>query len=156
MTEMSLGQFNYYEVRAHTKSISEGVRTQGAQEIDGADVLFRRVAALIIDHIILAIVVVPSILIDERTIALVLIFIIGYFPALEALCGATPGKSISGIKVIDGTGDPPRLRNCVVRHVFRLVDVWPTAYILGGSVVLISRNHQRIGDMIAGTYVVRA
>jgi uncharacterized RDD family membrane protein YckC len=42
-----------------------------------------------------------------------------------------------------------------VRTILRIVDSLPAFYLLGFIVVVASKEKQRIGDMAAGTVVVR-
>jgi uncharacterized RDD family membrane protein YckC len=68
--------------------------------------------------------------------------------------GQTPGKRLRKIKVVRMDGESLTLGNCIIRWLFRLVDVWFDS----GSVAIVtatfSRLHQRMGDMIAGTLVI--
>ena len=81
------------------------------------------------------------------------VMILVYFVAFEAK-GATPGKRILGMKVIDKNGQPPGAGKSLVRNLLRIVDFLPFAYILGAIFVASSKAKQRIGDRAAGTYVV--
>ena len=42
-----------------------------------------------------------------------------------------------------------------IRNILRLIDFLPSAYLLGAIVILATRKNQRIGDVVAGTLVVR-
>jgi uncharacterized RDD family membrane protein YckC len=68
--------------------------------------------------------------------------------------GQTPGKKIRKIRVVRMDGESLTLGNCIIRWLFRLVDIWFDS----GSVAIVtatfSKIHQRLGDMIAGTIVV--
>jgi uncharacterized RDD family membrane protein YckC len=70
------------------------------------------------------------------------------------LNGQTPGKRLRKIKVVRMDGESLTLGNCIIRWLFRLVDIW----FDWGSVAIVtatfSRLHQRIGDMLAGTIVI--
>jgi uncharacterized RDD family membrane protein YckC len=78
-----------------------------------------------------------------------------YYIILEGLFGWTLGKLITGIRVIDPVrGRPPGLGRALVRTALRLID-GIAGYVLGFLVVLGSRNRRRLGDMAAGTLVVR-
>jgi uncharacterized RDD family membrane protein YckC len=77
----------------------------------------------------------------------------------EAAVGRTPGKMLVGCRVISVNGGPPGAAQCVVRNVIRMVMV-----SLGASglimtlmvILLVTRNRQRIGDLLAHTVVVEA
>jgi uncharacterized RDD family membrane protein YckC len=77
------------------------------------------------------------------------------FHALRA--GQTPGKMLVGIRVMSVDGYPPGIIALVVRALVWLVDVlfWVPAP-LGILTILATEKHQRLGDLAAGTLVVRA
>src|SRR4029078_2537000 len=52
-------------------------------------------------------------------------------------------------------GQPVGFLASLVRNVLRLVDFLPTLYLLGAIMIVVSRHHQRLGDLAAGTLVVR-
>ena len=82
--------------------------------------------------------------------------ILGYFVLFESLnAGRTPGKAMTGLRVVRVTGGPVGLRASLLRNVVRLVDWLPGLYAVGAILILATRNHQRLGDMLAGTLVVR-
>jgi len=81
---------------------------------------------------------------------------VGYHFIFESLSGGkTPGKMIVKIKVTNSDGSTPNIGSYFMRWLFSPIDV----YILWGSVgalfILLSRNNQRLGDMAAGTVVVK-
>jgi uncharacterized RDD family membrane protein YckC len=71
-----------------------------------------------------------------------------------ALNGQSLGKKVMGIKVISLNGEQPALSQYLIRWLFRLVD-----FTFGGLVALIivavTPKHQRLGDILAGTVVVK-
>lgn len=71
------------------------------------------------------------------------------------LNGSTPGKGITGIKVIKMDGSEPELMDYFGRWSTRLIDL----YLSGGSIALLlvstTNNAQRLGDILSGTVVVR-
>ena len=81
---------------------------------------------------------------------------VGYFLLIEWLRrGSTPGKRALRLRVICATGEPVGLQESAVRNFVRIIDFLPLAYVLGGIVAMVSRDGQRLGDMAAGTIVVR-
>jgi uncharacterized RDD family membrane protein YckC len=78
----------------------------------------------------------------------------GYFGALEGLFGATLGKALAGLRVTDLEGRRVSWRAALIRNLIRPLDMLPLAYLLGGTLVLASRTHQRLGDRLAGSVVV--
>ncbi|HZQ26879.1 MAG TPA: RDD family protein [Acidimicrobiales bacterium] len=81
---------------------------------------------------------------------------LGYDIMFETLAsGRTPGKRWTGLRVVKEGGAPVTFLTSAVRNVLRLVDILPTSYIVGIVCVLASSKNQRLGDMAAGTLVVR-
>jgi len=80
-----------------------------------------------------------------------------YFVLFEGLRnGQTPGKRLLGLRVVRETGHPITMGAAVVRNVLRLADVLPPPfYLIGGTLVALHPKGQRLGDMAAGTVVVR-
>jgi uncharacterized RDD family membrane protein YckC len=69
--------------------------------------------------------------------------------------GRTPGKRLMGLRVLRAGGQPVGLRASVVRNLLRLVDGIPLSYIPGTVAILATKRNQRLGDLAAGTIVVR-
>lgn len=86
----------------------------------------------------------------------VTILVIGYFVAFETFNdGRTPGKTMIGIRVVGADGQPVRFGPSLVRNLLRLVDLFPAFPIIGPIAILVSDRNQRLGDLAAGTIVVR-
>ena len=82
---------------------------------------------------------------------------VGYFVLLEWLWnGQTLGKRRSGLRVIGADGEPARFTAVLIRNLVRLIDFLPGYYALGVVVMFLGPRSQRLGDLAAGTYVVRA
>ncbi|WP_395014963.1 RDD family protein [Dongia sp.] len=102
-----------------------------------------------------------------------------YFPITElAWRGATPGKRLLGLRVIDRGGGPLRPESIVVRNLMREVEVFMPLTVLavpsltGFEAIeqllmlgwvgiftlmpLFNRDGLRVGDMVAGTLVITA
>jgi uncharacterized RDD family membrane protein YckC len=89
---------------------------------------------------------------------LVLTFLIwfGYDVLFEVLAnGQTPGKRATGLRVVRTGGQPVGFVTSAIRNLVRIVDGPATSYIVGIVAILASRRNQRLGDMAAGTLVVR-
>ena len=68
--------------------------------------------------------------------------------------GATPGMRLLGLRIVTEGGETPTLRAYTIRWLLMVVD--GALYGLVGAVVMaVSRRHQRVGDMVARTLVVR-
>ena len=91
-------------------------------------------------------------------VVVLIIFLInwGYYVFFEGLGkGSTPGKKRMGIRVIRQDGLPIGLREAALRNLVRAADMLPPpSYILGGLVMHFDSRGRRLGDMVAGTYVV--
>jgi uncharacterized RDD family membrane protein YckC len=69
--------------------------------------------------------------------------------------GRTPGKRWTGLRVVTVAGGPIRFTTSAVRNLLRLVDILPGSYLVGIVTIILSKKNQRLGDMAAGTLVVR-
>ena len=84
-----------------------------------------------------------------------LVLVLGYYFVFESRKGQTVGKMVMGLKVVPIEGDltPQKV---LIRTVLRIIDSLPFLYLVGFVVMLTSARKQRIGDMAAGTVVVKA
>ena len=81
---------------------------------------------------------------------------LGYHMVFEIIWnGQTPGKRVTGIRVIRENGYPIRPVDAVIRNVVRIVDYLPFAYAVGVFTMLFNDRARRLGDFAAGTIVVR-
>ncbi|MBN1458773.1 MAG: RDD family protein [Armatimonadetes bacterium] len=90
-------------------------------------------------------------------LALLIVFAVfwGYFIFWETVwTGQTPGKKLTGIRVMRDTGHPIDFRAAFVRNILRYVDFLPGGYGVGTVVMFLSRDSKRLGDYAAGTIVV--
>jgi uncharacterized RDD family membrane protein YckC len=86
-------------------------------------------------------------------------FVIGllYATALEWLWrGQTLGKRVMGLRVVDAHGLRLEPSQVIVRNLMRFIDGLPILYLVGGVSCVLSRHRQRLGDIAAGTVVVRS
>jgi uncharacterized RDD family membrane protein YckC len=82
--------------------------------------------------------------------------IFGYDVAFEVLArGRTPGKRIVGLRVMRAGGQPIGFVTSAIRNVLRIVDILPFGYGVGVVVIFVTRKNQRLGDLVAGSVVVR-
>ena len=81
----------------------------------------------------------------------------GYYVLFEALWdGQTPGKRWLGIRVVQDGGYSVSFAASAVRNIARVVDMQPVFFYSVGIVsAAISKSGKRLGDMMAGTIVVR-
>ncbi|MDR3252500.1 MAG: RDD family protein [Tannerella sp.] len=66
--------------------------------------------------------------------------------------GRSPGKMVFGTRVVMRDGSTPTLGGYFLRWLLLMVDVisW-----MGVVVILLNRNNQRLGDLAAGTVVIK-
>jgi uncharacterized RDD family membrane protein YckC len=92
------------------------------------------------------------------TVVLVLLpgWWLGYFIAFETLWrGRTPGKAALGLRVVTREGAPVRFRHAAIRALLGLVDFLVLGGFLAVVFILLTRDNQRLGDLVAGTLVLR-
>ncbi len=80
----------------------------------------------------------------------------GYFFFFEAFRqGQTPGKRFAGIRVVADTGHPARVGPALIRGLLRMLDLFPPVLLLDAALMVLHPRAKRLGDMVAGTIVVR-
>lgn len=80
----------------------------------------------------------------------------GYYIFFElSWNGRTPGKKTLNLRVIRQDGMPITVTESIIRNLVRLVDFLPVAYGLGVVAMFIDSKSRRLGDLAAGTLVVR-
>jgi uncharacterized RDD family membrane protein YckC len=89
---------------------------------------------------------------------LVIAFLVQWWYA--ALCewrfaGRTFGKRIVGLATMDDRGLRLSLQQAVIRNLLRIVDMLPAFYLVGGVTSLLDPHGRRLGDLAAGTLVIR-
>jgi uncharacterized RDD family membrane protein YckC len=96
---------------------------------------------------------VPDSLAIALLVLLPILIAIGYFTVAETVtAGRTPGKHALGLRVIRLDGSAPGLHEALVRNIMRIFDVF-----IGVGVVamFVDSRSRRLGDLAAGTMVVR-
>ena len=139
----------------------------------GSEVVGRRIGAGLLDAILLAVLfVVLALLIGDSNTSgssasvrlngggtlLFLALSLVYYFLLESRGGQTLGKRALGIRVVRAAdGAAPSSGEVAVRTVLRIIDALPFLYLVGLITILATgRRAQRLGDLAAGTTVVRA
>lgn len=69
--------------------------------------------------------------------------------------GRTPGKALLGLRVVTIEGAPISFRHAAIRSALGLIDFFGTFGVAAVVSSLVSRHHQRLGDFVAGTVVLR-
>ena len=89
-------------------------------------------------------------------IAAQLVIELFYFVVFETLWrGRSPGKRLLGLGVVSEDGLPVSFGASLVRNLLRSADILPSSYTTGLVTMLVSKRTQRLGDIAAGTVVVR-
>jgi uncharacterized RDD family membrane protein YckC len=99
---------------------------------------------------------------DLSTFARVVALLAGFFAVFvyDALFeqlwnGQTPGKRLMHIRVVRLDGAPVTPLASAVRNLLRIIDVLPMCYPVGIISMLVDPRHRRLGDLVAGTVLVR-
>ncbi|MBG9377974.1 RDD family protein [Panacibacter sp. DH6] len=71
------------------------------------------------------------------------------------LNGQSVGKKVMAIKVISLNGNQPTFSQYLIRWIFRLIDLLMFSGLIAVVVVAATKKHQRIGDLVAGTTLVK-
>jgi len=89
-------------------------------------------------------------------IAVAFAVLFGYFILSEAVWnGQTPGKRLLGLRVVRDGGYPIDFGASLIRNLIRVGEALVGYYILAAISALISPENKRLGDLAAGTIVVR-
>jgi uncharacterized RDD family membrane protein YckC len=80
----------------------------------------------------------------------------GYGCLFEGLWnGQTPGKKAFHLRVVKAGGYPIGFHEAILRNLLRVADALPLLYGVGFITTLTNPRMQRIGDLVAGTIVIR-
>lgn len=89
-------------------------------------------------------------------LVVLLVLDFGYFTLLEwRWTGQTPGKKAMGLRVASATGARLDAADLLLRNLLRPIDSLPFTMAVGGTVAWIDPYRRRLGDLLAGTLVVR-
>jgi uncharacterized RDD family membrane protein YckC len=123
-----------------------------------------RFAAAVIDWLIQAAIFIALliVLVQVGDVGLAIFAVVsflllfGYDVAFEVLAsGRTPGKRANGLRVVREGGRPITFTASAIRNLIRVIDLLPGTYLVGAISVIVSPRNQRLGDLAAGTLVVR-
>lgn len=82
--------------------------------------------------------------------------VFGYFWVSEALwSGQTLGKKAFRLRAVGDRGEPLTFMQAGIRNVLRIVDFLPYGYGVGMIVLFANGKGKRLGDLAAGTLVVK-
>jgi uncharacterized RDD family membrane protein YckC len=120
-----------------------------------------RTVATILDWFILVFasmflfILVEAVMPPEIVVGLTCIMALLYYILFEGKFGATPGKMLVGLKVVQSDGGPCDYQAATMRTALRIIDFLPVTYLVAVVSVWLSPRKQRIGDRLAGTMVVK-
>jgi uncharacterized RDD family membrane protein YckC len=69
--------------------------------------------------------------------------------------GKTPGKRVTGLRVVAVDGASVSFEQSAVRNILRIADWLPMLYGAGVVSLLVTGRNQRLGDLAAGTMVIK-
>jgi len=82
--------------------------------------------------------------------------LVGYPAAMETFWnGRTLGKAAMGLRVVTREGAPERFRHAAIRAMIGLIEIYAFLGIPAVIAIVTSRRDQRLGDLVAGTLVLR-
>lgn len=85
-----------------------------------------------------------------------LILYVGYHVIFEVAGGGrTIGRRAAGLRVVMDSGAPVGLRASLIRNIIRILEGIALMYVPAIIAILSTKNNQRLGDLAAGTLVVR-
>lgn len=84
------------------------------------------------------------------------VVVFGYFWACESFwSGQTVGKRVFRLRAVADRGEPMTFVQAGIRNIVRIVDFLPYAYGVGIIVLFVNGKGKRLGDLAAGTIVVK-
>ncbi|HJD76554.1 MAG TPA: RDD family protein [Bacteroides reticulotermitis] len=126
-----------------------------------------RIIALFIDYFLIVVylicmtTLITKFRINQSSAGYLFFLLIGYLPVLfySFLCeifnrGQSFGKKLMNIRVVKADGSTPSIGSYLLRWLLFLID-GPATGGMGLLVVLLTKNNQRIGDLAAGTMVIK-
>jgi uncharacterized RDD family membrane protein YckC len=79
---------------------------------------------------------------------------IGNHVVLQGITGASVGKFVTKLRVVNRNGTNAGVGRALVRSVFLVIDAG--CFVIGLVTMLTTKGHRRVGDMVGNTYVVGA
>lgn len=127
--------------------------------------LGERIAARLIDLGIFFVLYILFILIvvnlgSGTAVTTMIVIVLSLYVFYNLICeifmtGQSVGKRLMKIKVISLDGSQPTLGQYFIRWVFRIVDFAITGQVGGLICIALTENKQRVGDLVAGTTVIK-
>lgn len=97
---------------------------------------------------------------QDVAVALIIVFYLACWMLYGMLSeyywyGQTVGKWLLGVRVVESTGLELQFHQVAIRNLVRVVDLFPMLGLTAGIAMFFNRRLQRLGDLAAGTVVVR-
>ncbi|MFE9838407.1 RDD family protein [Streptomyces sp. NPDC005551] len=127
----------------------------------GLAVLLDLVVAMVVYVLVTVVLVISTASLDEAaqmavSIGSFLLVLVGGPIAVETLShGRSLGKLACGLRVVRDDGGPIRFRHALVRGAVGVVEILLTFGVVACIASLVSARGRRLGDVFAGTLVVR-
>lgn len=123
------------------------------------DLIWRRVGAGLIDFgIVFAVAVVASVIFRGVNFAasiIALAYSLGALVWWQGRTGASPGKQLVGLRVVDATGQPCGAGKAATRYALWAVDGFPYCIpLVAFFMIFTNADQRRVGDRVANTFVV--
>ncbi|MET8227382.1 RDD family protein [Streptomyces sp. NPDC005301] len=124
-------------------------------------VLLDLIVAMVVYILVSIVLVISTASLDEAaqvavSIATFLLVLVGGPIAVETLShGRSLGKLACGLRVVRDDGGPIRFRHALVRGAVGVVEILMTLGVVACIASLVSARGRRVGDVFAGTLVVR-
>ncbi|MFQ3475002.1 RDD family protein [Halonotius sp. F2-221B] len=127
------------------------------------DVTLQRIVAYLVDSILIGVVGIPfalvasvlgntaGILLTLAGLAVILVYVF----LLEGLIGYTPGKYLLGLVVVKSDGSRCTVGAALIRNLAWVIDMLPGVNLVALASIYLTDNHQRVGDLLADTLVVK-
>jgi uncharacterized RDD family membrane protein YckC len=138
-----------------------GPRNAGEVASQTDSILLRRWASLWVDSLVtVTLLVLPDVLLGndtyQATLAIWLALPLLYFVVCEWRWGQTLGKFVTRLVIVTADGTALSLCQALIRTAFRVIETNPVVFggIPAGIVVASTTHKQRLGDLVAKTYVV--
>lgn len=100
-----------------------------------------------------------GVVVENRSLLwFVALFVVLYalvFVVVQGRTGASPGKSLLGVRVVDHRGQKPGFGRSSVRALAWAVDAITLLVPIALWSAWCTPGHRRVGDFLGGTYVVR-
>lgn len=126
--------FNADNVKEYSTFASQGLR---AIRIDDRVFLLERNEVVIVAAIALGVALFFDVIVQGRA-------------------GWTIGKALAGLRTVNKDGERPGIFRALVRTILLPIDLIPSYLfpVVGGLIIFASDSNRRLGDLVAGTFVV--